>query len=77
MPLHVQNVHLLPQYISNNDVEQSDIPSGLLLMEYNLWQVQSNLSFPPAVHNVFGLTSKTSRIKVGNLQFSLPLQLLQ
>ena len=30
----VQNVHLLPQYTPNYDVEQSDIPSGLLLMEY-------------------------------------------
>ena len=31
--VHVQNVHLLPQYISNDDVEQSYIPSGFLLME--------------------------------------------
>ena len=31
--VHVQNVHLLPQYTPDNDVEQSDIPSGFLLME--------------------------------------------
>ena len=36
-PIHVQNVHLLPQYTANNDVEHSDIPSGLLLIEYNFW----------------------------------------
>ena len=33
--VHVQYVHLLSQYTPNNDVEQSDIPSGLLLMEYH------------------------------------------
>ena len=30
-PLHVQNVHLLPRYTPNNDIEQSDMPSGFLL----------------------------------------------
>ena len=39
-PVHVQIVHLLPQYTLNNDVEQSDIPSALLLMEYHWWHVQ-------------------------------------
>ena len=34
-PVHVQNVHLLPQYTPNDDFEQNDIPSGLLLMEYH------------------------------------------
>ena len=43
-PVHVQNVHLLPQYTPNNDVEQSDIPSGLLLMEYHWWQVQNSMN---------------------------------
>ncbi|PSN50905.1 hypothetical protein C0J52_05353 [Blattella germanica] len=32
-PEHVQNVPRLPQYTPNNDDEQSDILSGLLLME--------------------------------------------
>ena len=35
--VHVQNVHFLPQYTRDNDVEQRNIPSGLLLMEYNFW----------------------------------------
>ena len=35
--VHVQNVHLLPQYTPNNDVEQSDILSGLLLIKYHFW----------------------------------------
>ena len=34
-PVHVQNVHLLPQYTPNNDVEESDTLSGLLLTEYH------------------------------------------
>ena len=33
--VHVTNVHLLPQYTPDNDVEQSDISSGLLLTEYH------------------------------------------
>ena len=32
-PINVQNIHLLPQYTPNNDVEQIDRPSGLLLLE--------------------------------------------
>ena len=36
-PVHVQNVHLLPQYTPNNDVKQGDIPSGLLIMECHFW----------------------------------------
>ena len=32
-PVHVKNIHLLPQYTPNNDVEQSDIPPGLLSVE--------------------------------------------
>ena len=28
----------------NNDIEQSDIPSGLLLMEYHWWQVQNSMN---------------------------------
>ena len=35
-PVHVQNVHLLPQHTPNNDVELRDIPSGLLLMAISL-----------------------------------------
>ena len=46
-PVYVQNVHLVPQYTPNNDVEQSDIPSGLLLMIYHWLHVQSDLSVPP------------------------------
>ena len=42
--VHVQNVHLLSQYTPNNDVEQSDIPSGLLLMEYHWWHVQNSMN---------------------------------
>ena len=34
-PEHVQNVHLLQQNTPNDDVEQSNIPSGMLLMEYD------------------------------------------
>ncbi|KAJ4439862.1 hypothetical protein ANN_07990 [Periplaneta americana] len=34
-PVHFQNDHLPPQYTSNNDVQQSDMPTGLLLMEYH------------------------------------------
>ena len=45
--VYVQNVHLLPQCTPKNDVEQSDIPSGLLLMEYHCYHVQSDLSVPP------------------------------
>ena len=41
---HVQNVHLLPQYTTNNDVEQSDTLSGLLLMEYHCWHVQNSMN---------------------------------
>ena len=46
-PEHVQNVPRLPQYTPNNDDEQSDILSGLLLMERHRWHVQSELSDPP------------------------------
>ena len=34
-PLHIQNVHLLTQYTPDNDIEQRDILSGQLLMEYH------------------------------------------
>ena len=44
-PEHVQNVHLLPQYTPNNDIEQSDILSGLLLMEYHWWYIQNVMNF--------------------------------
>ncbi|KAJ4436687.1 hypothetical protein ANN_16818 [Periplaneta americana] len=43
-PVHVQNGSLPPQYTPNNDVQQSDIPTGLLLMEYHYRHVQSELS---------------------------------
>ncbi|KAJ4428613.1 hypothetical protein ANN_24657 [Periplaneta americana] len=46
-PVHVQNGPLPPQYSPNNNVQQSDIPSGLLLMEYHYTHVQSELSVPP------------------------------
>ena len=36
-PVHVQNVHLLSEYTPNNDVEQRDIRSALLAMEYHWW----------------------------------------
>ena len=42
-PVHVQNVHM-PQYTPNNDVEQSDIPFGLFLMEYRWWYVQNSMN---------------------------------
>ena len=42
-PVHVQNVHLLPQYTPSNDFEQSDIPYELLLMEYLRWHVQISI----------------------------------
>ena len=42
--VHVQNVLILPQYTPNNDYEQSDIQSGLLLMEYYWWHVQSSMN---------------------------------
>ena len=45
-PIHVKNVHLLPYYSPNNDIEQNNIPSELLLMEYHWWHVQSDLSVP-------------------------------
>ena len=48
-PEHVQNVPRLPQYTPNNDDEQSDILSGLLLMECHRWHVQSELSDPPLI----------------------------
>ena len=32
--------------LPHKDVEQSDIPSGLLLMEYHWWHIQSDLSVP-------------------------------
>ena len=31
-------------YTPNNDVEQSDIPSGLLLMEYQWWHIQNSMN---------------------------------
>ncbi|KAJ4442611.1 hypothetical protein ANN_04200 [Periplaneta americana] len=37
---------LPPQYTPNNDVQQSDIPTALLLMEYRYRHVQSELSVP-------------------------------
>ena len=43
-PVRVQNVHLLSQYTSNNNAEQSDIPSRLLLMEYHWWHVQNSVN---------------------------------
>ena len=58
-PVHVQSVPLLPQYAPNNDVEQSDIPSGLLLME--------RLFLPHQLFNTscaIPLTSNLSRILV-------------
>ena len=42
-PVHGQNAHLLPQYTPNNDVEQSDIPAGLFLIEYNWWHVRNSM----------------------------------
>ncbi|KAJ4428240.1 hypothetical protein ANN_24257, partial [Periplaneta americana] len=45
--LNVQNGSLPPQYIPNNDVQQSDIPTGLLLMEYHYRHVQSEHLVPP------------------------------
>ncbi|KAJ4431615.1 hypothetical protein ANN_20214 [Periplaneta americana] len=45
-PVHVQNGPLPPQYTPNNNVQQSDIPTGLLLMEYHYMHVQSELSVP-------------------------------
>ena len=32
--VHVQNVHLLPQYTPNNYVKQSDVPSGLCVFHW-------------------------------------------
>ena len=43
-PVHVQNIHFLPQYTLINDVKQSDILSGVLLMEYHWWHVQNSMS---------------------------------
>ena len=43
-PVHVQNVHLVPQYTPNNDLKQSNIPYGLLLMEYHWWHVQNSMN---------------------------------
>ena len=42
--VHFQNAHLLPQYAPNNDAEQSDIPSGLLLMGYHWWHIQNSMN---------------------------------
>ena len=42
--VHVQNVQLLPLYTPNSDVEQSDIPSGLLLKEYHRRHVQISMN---------------------------------
>ena len=36
--------NILPQYIPNDDVEQSDILSGLLLMDYHWWYVQNSMN---------------------------------
>ncbi|KAJ4450922.1 hypothetical protein ANN_02357 [Periplaneta americana] len=46
-PVHVQNGPLPPQYTPNNDVQESDIPTGLFLMEYHYRHVQSELPVPP------------------------------
>ncbi|KAJ4434349.1 hypothetical protein ANN_22908 [Periplaneta americana] len=47
LPVHDQYDSLSPQYTPNNDVQQSNIPTGLLLMEYHYRHVQSELSVPP------------------------------
>ena len=65
--IHVQNVHLLPQYTPNNDVEQRDIPSGLSLMEYYFWasRIRWTLNFSIPISRehclnvVFGDRAKT------------------
>ena len=54
-PVHVQNVHLLPEYSPNNDVKQSGIQSGLLPTEYHWWHVQSDLSVPPVFVVLWGI----------------------
>ncbi|KAJ4441395.1 hypothetical protein ANN_11250 [Periplaneta americana] len=43
----IMSVISMLQYTPKNDVQQSDIPTGLLLMEYHYRHVQSELSVPP------------------------------
>ena len=43
-PIHVRNIHLRPQYTPNNNVEHSNIPSGLLLKEYHSQHVKNSIN---------------------------------
>jgi hypothetical protein len=47
IPWTTSNSQLLQTYTPNNDVQQSEMPSGLFLMKYHWWRVQSYLSVSP------------------------------